>query len=121
VSVGSLRDRFADRTVVVKRPETEVRRRVEAVTAACGKSGVEVAHRRLEIRRGIAGSLGHPDAATVFRGVGARVPTASLDTAYRTLRLVSGVGLIAGKRTRSGDASPARRRAKKDKGRRSEP
>jgi len=55
---------------------------------------VKLTHQRLEIFREIAGRLDHPDAETVFRGVRARVPTVSLDTVYRTLWLLDGLGLI---------------------------
>src|SRR4030065_507057 len=50
-------------------------------------------HQRREVFRGIAGSTEHPDAETVFRGVRARVPTVSIDTVYRTLWLLHGLGL----------------------------
>ena len=72
----------------------EVGRRLERFTAACKKAGVKLTHQRLEIFREIAGSTKHPDAETVFRGVRVRVPTVSLDTVYRTLWLLDGLGLI---------------------------
>jgi Fur family peroxide stress response transcriptional regulator len=72
----------------------EVLRRLDLFRAACKKAGVKLTHQRLEIFREIAASLEHPDAETVFRGVRARVPTVSLDTVYRTLWLLDGLGLI---------------------------
>jgi Fur family peroxide stress response transcriptional regulator len=72
----------------------EVGRRLEQFKAACMKAGVKLTHQRLEIFREIAGSTEHPDAEVVFRGVRARVPTVSLDTVYRTLWLLDGLGLI---------------------------
>ena len=72
----------------------DIGRRLEQFKAACKKIGVKLTHQRLEIFREIAGSLDHPDAETVFRGVRARVPTVSLDTVYRTLWLLDGLGLI---------------------------
>lgn len=72
----------------------EVGRRLEQFKAACRKAGVKLTHQRLEIFREIAASLEHPDAETVFRGVQARIPTVSLDTVYRTLWLLDGLGLI---------------------------
>ena len=72
----------------------EVGRRLDQFRAACRKAGVKLTHQRLEIFREIAASLDHPDAETVFRGVRARVPTVSLDTVYRTLWLLDGLGLI---------------------------
>jgi len=71
-----------------------VGRRLEQFKAACKKAGVKLTHQRLEIFREIAASTEHPDAETVFRGVRVRVPTVSLDTVYRTLWLLDGLGLI---------------------------
>lgn len=71
-----------------------VGRRLDQFKTACKKAGVKLTHQRLEIFREIAGSTEHPDAETVFRGVQARVPTVSLDTVYRTLWLLDGLGLI---------------------------
>jgi len=69
-------------------------RRFDQFRAACRKAGVKLTHQRLEIFREIASSTEHPDAETVFRGVRARIPTVSLDTVYRTLWLLDGLGLI---------------------------
>jgi Fur family peroxide stress response transcriptional regulator len=71
-----------------------VGRRLEQFKAACRKAGVKLTHQRLEIFREIAASTEHPDAEAVFRGVRARIPTVSLDTVYRTLWLLDGLGLI---------------------------
>ena len=71
-----------------------VGRRLDQFRAACKKAGVKLTHQRLEIFHEIAGSTEHPDAETVFQGVRARVPTVSLDTVYRTLWLLDGLGLI---------------------------
>lgn len=62
---------------------------------ACRDAGVKLTHQRLEIFREIARSTDHPDAETVYRGVRERIPTMSLDTVYRSLRLLSDLGLIA--------------------------
>ena len=72
----------------------EIGQRLERFQAACRRAGVKLTHQRLEIFREIAGSTKHPDAETVYRGVRARVPTVSLDTVYRTLWLLDGLGLI---------------------------
>ena len=72
----------------------EAGRRLEQFKAACKRAGVKLTHQRLEIFREIAASVEHPDAETVFRGVQARIPTVSLDTVYRTLWLLDGLGLI---------------------------
>ena len=73
----------------------ETARRVAQFKATAKARGVKLTHQRLEIFREVASSLEHPDAETVFRAVHARMPTVSLDTVYRTLWLLSGLGLIA--------------------------
>lgn len=78
----------------MKTGNVEIGRRLERFQGACRKAGVKLTHQRLEIFREIAGSTEHPDAETVCRGVRARVPTVSLDTVYRTLWLLDGLGLI---------------------------
>jgi Fur family transcriptional regulator, peroxide stress response regulator len=78
----------------LKPGNVEIGRRLERFQAACRKAGVKLTHQRLEIFREIAGSTEHPDTETVYRGVRARVPTVSLDTVYRTLWLLDGLGLI---------------------------
>jgi Fur family peroxide stress response transcriptional regulator len=72
----------------------EIERRLAQFQSACRKAGVKLTHQRLEIFREVAGSVDHPDAETVFRGVQARMPTVSLDTVYRTLWLLNDLGLI---------------------------
>src|SRR3972149_4922529 len=86
----------------------EVGRRLEQFKAACKKAGVKLTHQRLEIFREIAASTEHPDAETVFRGVQVRIPTVSLDTVYRTLWLLDGLGLITtlGPRREGGRFAP---------------
>jgi Fur family peroxide stress response transcriptional regulator len=74
--------------------EAEVRRRIEAIRAASKAAGVKLTHQRLEIFREVAGTRDHPDAETVFRGIRKRLPTASLDTVYRTLWLLEELGLV---------------------------
>jgi Fur family peroxide stress response transcriptional regulator len=60
----------------------------------CRSAGIKITHQRMEIFRQVAQSGSHPDAEAVFRGVRARVPTISLDTVYRTLWLLTDLGLI---------------------------
>ena len=60
----------------------------------CRSAGVKITHQRMEIFRHVAQSGRHPDARAVFRGVRKRVPTISLDTVYRTLWLLTDLGLI---------------------------
>jgi len=74
--------------------KAEVVRRLDRFKAACRQAGVKLTHQRLEIFREVAGSVDHPDAEMIFRGVQPRMPTASLDTVYRTLWLLAELGLI---------------------------
>jgi Fur family peroxide stress response transcriptional regulator len=74
--------------------KTEVARRLDGFTAACKQAGVKLTHQRLEIFQEVAASLEHPDAEMVFRAVRARMPTVALDTVYRTLWLLSDLGLV---------------------------
>lgn len=62
---------------------------------ACRDLGIKATHQRLEIFREVAQSCEHPDAEAVFRGVKARLPTVSLDTVYRTLKLLTELGFIS--------------------------
>jgi Fur family peroxide stress response transcriptional regulator len=73
---------------------TEVERRLDGFKAACKRAGVKLTHQRLEIFQEVAASLEHPDAEMVFRAVQARMPTVSLDTVYRTLWLLSDLGIV---------------------------
>jgi Fur family transcriptional regulator, peroxide stress response regulator len=74
--------------------KTEVARRLEGFKAAFRQAGVKLTHQRLEVFRELAGRIDHPDAEAVFLAVRARMPTVSLDTVYRTLWLLSELGLI---------------------------
>lgn len=62
---------------------------------ACRDQGVKATHQRLEIFREVARSDDHPDAEAVYRGVKSRVPTVSLDTVYRTLKMLTDLGFIS--------------------------
>jgi Fur family peroxide stress response transcriptional regulator len=79
----------------VKVAKAEVVRRLDRFKAACKQAGVKLTHQRLEIFREVAASIEHPDAEMVFRAVQVRMPTVSLDTVYRTLWLLSDLGLIS--------------------------
>jgi Fur family peroxide stress response transcriptional regulator len=60
----------------------------------CRSAGVKITHQRLEIFRHVAQSGQHPDAGAVLQGVRERIPTISLDTVYRTLWMLTDLGLI---------------------------
>jgi Fur family peroxide stress response transcriptional regulator len=73
----------------------ETARRVAQFKAIARDKGIKLTPQRLEIFREVASSLQHPDAETVYRAVHARMPTVSLDTVYRTLWMLSDMGLIS--------------------------
>ncbi len=63
--------------------------------AACEAKGLKVTHQRLEIYRVLAESDDHPDAEIVYQQVRERIPTVSLDTVYRNLKLLAEHGIIS--------------------------
>jgi Fur family peroxide stress response transcriptional regulator len=73
----------------------ETTRRVAQFKATAKARGIKLTPQRLEIFREVASSLEHPDAETVYRAVHARMPTVSLDTVYRTLWMLSNMGLVS--------------------------
>jgi Fur family peroxide stress response transcriptional regulator len=75
-------------------PRHDVEQRMARFIETCRKSGAKLTHQRLEIFREVAQRGDHPDAETVFKGVRERMPTISLDTAYRTLWWLKDLGLI---------------------------
>jgi Fur family peroxide stress response transcriptional regulator len=73
----------------------EVERRLERFKGAARDAGIKLTHQRLEIFQAVASSLEHPSAEAVHRAVQASTPTVSLDTVYRTLWLLTDLGLLA--------------------------
>jgi len=69
--------------------------RVEGFLAACRRYGIRVTHQRTEILRELAGTEEHPDAETLYTRVRRRLPAMSLDTIYRTLRMLEDKGVIS--------------------------
>lgn len=78
----------------MKVEEAEVERRLERFKAAARDAGIKLTHQRLEIFQAVASSLEHPSAEAVHRAVQATTPTVSLDTVYRTLWLLTDLGLL---------------------------
>jgi Fur family peroxide stress response transcriptional regulator len=72
----------------------EIERRLLQFKVAARKASVKLTHQRLEIFKEVASSIDHPAVETVFRAVQARMPTVSLDTVYRTLRMLEELGLV---------------------------
>jgi Fur family peroxide stress response transcriptional regulator len=75
--------------------EHNLKSEIDAFREACRRRGVKATQQRLEIFREVAQSREHPDAEAVFRGVQSRLPTVSLDTVYRTLKMLTDLGFIA--------------------------
>ena len=69
--------------------------RMDAFLEACTRRGVRLTHQRIEIYRELARSEDHPDAETLHREVQERIPTLSLDTVYRNLKMLAHRGLIS--------------------------
>lgn len=72
----------------------EVEKRMAHFETICRKEGIKLTHQRMQIYREVACTGDHPDAEQVFRRVRERLPTVSLDTVYRTLWLLSDLGLV---------------------------
>ncbi len=79
----------------MKLTRKQVDQQVGDFTAACRREGVKATHQRMEILRELAGTTEHPDAETVYTRVRQRIPAISLDTVYRTLRLLEKKGVIS--------------------------
>ncbi len=72
----------------------EIERRLEQFKAAAREAGAKLTHQRLEIFRAVASSDEHPNVEAVYKAVRKTVPTVSLDTVYRTLWLLTDLGLL---------------------------
>lgn len=72
----------------------QVDRRVADFLAGCRRQGVKATHQRAEILRELAGTTEHPGAETIHARVRRRIPALSLDTVYRTLRMLEEKGII---------------------------
>jgi Fur family peroxide stress response transcriptional regulator len=73
----------------------EVERRTKVFSGTSRRYGVKTTHQRTEIYRELARTNEHPDAETIYARVRKRIPAISLDTVYRTLRLLEKEGLIS--------------------------
>jgi Fur family peroxide stress response transcriptional regulator len=74
--------------------DQEVERRLAHFKSIAQQAGIKLTHQRLEIFRAVASSGEHPSVEAVYRTVRAMMPTVSLDTVYRTLWLLSDLGLL---------------------------
>ena len=75
--------------------KNEIERRIEHFKEVAKKAGIKLTHQRLEIFREVAASVDHPSAEVVLKALKPRMPTVSLDTVYRTLWLLSDLGLVS--------------------------
>jgi Fur family peroxide stress response transcriptional regulator len=73
----------------------DVENRLAAFALMCRRHGVVATHQRSEIYRELARTAEHPSAEAIYRRVRARIPAISLDTVYRTLRLLESKGVIS--------------------------
>lgn len=69
--------------------------RIADFVKVCRRQGVKATHQRTEILRELVGSEEHPDAETIHARVRQRIPAISVDTVYRTLKLLEDKGVIA--------------------------
>jgi Fur family peroxide stress response transcriptional regulator len=75
-------------------PDEEVEQRFSTFSTALRESGLRLTHQRLEVAREIARSESHPDVEAIYLAVRERIPSISLDTVYRTLATLNGLGLV---------------------------
>lgn len=78
-----------------KMDQVRIDARVANFQAVCRKHRIKATHQRVEIMRDVASTDEHPDAESVYRRVRRRIPALSLDTVYRTLRLLEDHGVIS--------------------------
>jgi Fur family peroxide stress response transcriptional regulator len=79
----------------MKMEAKEVERQVNVFSEVGRRYGVKATHQRREIYRELVRTNEHPDAETIYARVRKRIPVISLDTVYRTLRLLERKGLIS--------------------------
>jgi len=75
--------------------QTTLTERMSSFENMCNRAGIRATHQRIEVYREVARTEEHPDAESVYKRVRRRIPTISLDTVYRTLRLLEDKGLIS--------------------------
>lgn len=79
----------------MKPAQEQVEKRVADFAATCRRQGIKATHQRMEILRELASTGEHPDAETIYTRVRKRIPAISLDTVYRTLRMLEEKGVIS--------------------------
>ena len=76
-------------------PSDVIEDRLAGFRSACERLGLKATHQRMAIYRELASTEAHPDAETIHRRVGRRIPEISRDTVYRNLNLLAEHGLIS--------------------------
>ncbi len=71
-----------------------IQNRLDRFAKSCKSLGIKATHQRIEIYRELARTSEHPDVETLFQRIRRRIPSISLDTVYRNLRLFEEKGLI---------------------------
>lgn len=72
-----------------------LKQRMDQFRAACEQRELKVTHQRIEIYRELASTEDHPDAENIYKAVKRRIPTISLDTVYRNLKLLADEDVIS--------------------------
>ena len=72
-----------------------IEKRMNSFREACERLGMKVTHQRMEIFRVVVSTEEHPDVVSIHRRVKKKIPTISLDTVYRNLKLLAEHGLIS--------------------------
>jgi len=73
----------------------KIRARVEGFSEVCRQNGIKTTHQRSVIYRELVETDEHPDVETIYKRVKLKIPEISLDTVYRTLRLLEEKGIIS--------------------------
>jgi Fur family peroxide stress response transcriptional regulator len=73
----------------------EMDRLLNSFPEFCRQKGIKATHQRTEIYRELLATEEHPNAETIYERVRQKIPTISLDTVYRTLRLFVQEGIIS--------------------------
>jgi Fur family peroxide stress response transcriptional regulator len=74
--------------------KAQARQVLAAMKDAATKAGIRLTHQRLLIFGAVAASESHPTADDIHRKLVKRIPSLSLDTVYRTLWMLEGLGML---------------------------
>ena len=78
----------------MKASQQDIDQRLAHFYEACRKSRESVTPQRQEIFLEVAQTSDHPNAEAIYQAVRRRIPMLSLDTVYRNLHWLEGLGLI---------------------------